>query len=144
MAIERGVFPRNVVLGHVEFQAAPQGTGGFSFAADADGEMAAARENPDVAFQMRKELNIDTRLVAGYVVSQSRHGVPRRSSVPNGAQGVAGAGGDDAKIGLGGSARWCGAASQGAARDPQDAGFFDLRAGAFGSFQEQAVEVERE
>ena len=77
-----------------------QRAGGFAFAADTDRKMAAARKNPDVAFQTRQKLNVDVLLLRRDVVAQRGHGVLARVLRADVAQRVARAGGDDAKIGF--------------------------------------------
>src|SRR6202000_3578813 len=68
---------REPLLLHVAFERCAQSGRGFSFAADSDGKMTAAGEDPDITFKLRQKLDIDAFPVARNVVAQSAHGVAR-------------------------------------------------------------------
>ena len=59
VAVERRALPRDAFFRHVIFQALAQRRRRFTFAADADREMAATRKHPDVAFEVRQKLDVD-------------------------------------------------------------------------------------
>ena len=59
MAVERRAVLRKPLLLHVALEPRAQGRSRFAFAADTDGKMPAARENPDVTGEAGKKLNVD-------------------------------------------------------------------------------------
>src|SRR5438270_2009713 len=98
MAIEGRPFPRQAPFVHEPLQALAQRASRLPLPANTYRKMAAARENPDVSFQLRQKLDIDTSLLAGHVVTQSGHGIGRSELGAHVAQRVASAGSDDAEI----------------------------------------------
>src|SRR5262249_4530845 len=53
-------------------------------------QMPAARKNPDIAFEVRKKLNVDAMAIAGNVVTEGAHGVTGCQLCAQIAQRVAG------------------------------------------------------
>ncbi len=104
--------------------------------------MAAARKDPDVAFKLRQELNIDAFTIARNVVAQSAHGVTRGERRSDAAQGIAGAGCDQAVIRVHNPDFRAQRPACIRAIDVQDARFFDLRSRALGAFEQHSVEIE--
>src|SRR3954451_22840773 len=100
MAVKRCAFPGHAALGHILFEAPAKRGGGLTFTADADGEMPATREDPDIAFEMREELDVDALLLAGDVIPEGGHRIIGPKLRPDVAQRIAGAGRDDAEIGI--------------------------------------------
>src|SRR5215471_10903417 len=60
--------------------------------------MAAPRKNPDVAFKLWQELNIDARLFSGDIITKSRHCIHGPQLRAHIAQRIARAGGYDAEV----------------------------------------------
>src|ERR1035437_10914875 len=98
MAVERRALPTDAASGHGRFQALAQRARRLALAADPHREMAAPREDPDVSLQVRQKLDVDSRLVALYVVTQRGHGVGWRELRPHVAERIARAGSHDAEI----------------------------------------------
>ncbi len=89
MAIERRIFKRNALLGHVGFQASAHRSRGLASPGDTHREMPAARKHPDIAFEFRDELDIDTLARARNKITQRGNavtGAPLRTDL---AQGIA-------------------------------------------------------
>ncbi len=101
MAVELCFLARDSALIHISIEAGAQGDGGFAFAADADGEVAGAWEDPDVAFEVFEKLDVDAFLLGGHVVAEGAHGVGGLVFRADIAQRVARAGGDDQVVGFG-------------------------------------------
>ena len=143
MAVERRALPTDAASRHVGFQPLAQRARRLALAADPHRKMAAAREDPDVAFQVRQKLYVDLLLVALHVIAQRGHGIRRRELRPHVAQRIA-------------RARWprcrnprplCRPPS--ASRQPapcrsmpHHAGLLDLRARPLGPLQQHAIQVE--
>src|ERR1039458_6632698 len=89
--------------------------------------MAAAREYPDVAFQVGEKLDVDAVPVPGHVVAEGRHGVVGVQLGTDVAQRVACSRGHDAEVGWGHAARGAQMPALARARNLQNAGLLDLR-----------------
>ena len=105
--------------------------------------MAAAREDPDVAFEVRQKLDVDARLVAGNVIAQRGHGVFRRAAACRRRAADCARRWRRCRNRPRRFRRWCATASRDAPREiSSDARLFDLRAGVLGALEQHAVQVE--
>src|SRR5690242_13021767 len=100
MPVELSILARDSLLFHVALQAGAQTLSRFALSADAHGEVAFARKNPDIAFEIGQELYIDMGLFGGDPVAERVHGVLGGVLCTDVAQRVASACGDYAIIGF--------------------------------------------
>src|ERR1700693_3518758 len=115
--------------------------GGLTLATDAHGKMAAAWKNPDVACQMRQELNVDVIRLRGHVIAESVHRIgrgPLGSDVP---QRIASASGDNAKISLERAVLGPQQTTPASTFDIQYAGLLQLRPSFFGAIEQHTIQV---
>src|SRR3954452_14020029 len=98
--------------------------------------MPGAREYPDVAFEIRQELNVDMLLVAGDKITERVHRVLGGVLGAVVAQRIGSARRDDAVIGGDIAATSANAPTGGRALNAEHALLFNLRARGFGPAQE--------
>src|SRR6185437_7308859 len=116
------------LFAHVLLKARAQGAGRLALSTNADRQMSAAREYPDVAFELRQKLDIDVIALARDVVTESKHRVGRAIFGADIAQRIAGARGDDAEIGLERAVTRVKPPALSATLHASDAGLLNLRA----------------
>ena len=141
VAVEGCILIRDALLVHVAFQARPQRMRRLALAANAHRQMSAAREHPDVALQIRQELDVDVVLRRGHKITQRVHGVGGGPLGANVAQRIARAGGDDAEVGIEHAMPGLETPATSAALDSKHARFFQLRPGILGAIQQHAVQI---
>src|SRR5690242_16984843 len=104
--------------------------------------MAAAREHPNVAFQLRKKLDVYMLLVGGHKITERGHGVRGGPLGADFAKRVPGACGYDAVVGIQRSISGFEPPAATGALDIQHPSFFQLRACTLGSIEHHLVEIE--
>ena len=142
MAVELAVLPADAALFEERFQACPQRLGRHALAAYAGRQMAAARKHPEVAFELRQELNVDVLLLLRQVVAQRVHGVARTPLGADVAQPVARASGNDAEVSLDGPLVGLQQPAVVPGDRLEDARLLDAGAGTLGPLQQHAVQIE--
>ncbi len=141
VAVERRVFVGDALLIHVLLQPRAQRLRRLALAANSHRKMPAAREHPDVAFQVRQKLDVDVILRGRHIVAERVHGVGRGPLGSHVAQRIARARCDDAEIGVELPVPRLEAPSAAAALDAQHARLLQLRAGLFGALQQHAIQI---
>src|SRR5579862_6466190 len=103
--------------------------------------MPAAWKDPDVALQIRQELDVDMILGGRHIVTQSVHGIGRGPLGSYVAQRIARSCGHDAKIRVERPLPRLQTPSTPTALDAQYARFLQLRSGLFGAIKQHTVQV---
>src|SRR5260370_28272676 len=104
--------------------------------------MAAARESPDIAFEIRQKLDIDVVLRGRNVVAERVHGVGRGPLRADVAQRIARSGSDDAKVGLKRTVLGFEQPAAAGALDFEHARFRELRSSLLGALEQHVIEIE--
>ncbi len=141
MAVVIRTLYGNAVAAHIIFEHRAQLGRRFALAADADREVSAAWEHPDVTFEAGQELDVDVIAMAGHEIAERGHAgftIELRAQI---AEGIPRARGGDAIV----CGHAAGARSQRPLRtgalDGDDARLFESGSCAFGAIEQHAIQI---